>query len=133
MEPIITAVTELPEGHLIEMEYKKLDDTPKVFIDQEGNVIGYIWFTIFKDCMEVHMIEIIEKEQGYGTTAIEFLFNNFPIQRITGEVLEENGMRPYWFWSSLGAILSIPSEEAENNIIRDCYFTLERNVQRASA
>ncbi|MCA1064737.1 hypothetical protein QTG56_24310 (plasmid) [Rossellomorea sp. AcN35-11] len=121
----IVKITNLPVGHRINMQYSPVDGKPEVFMDSNDKVVGYIWYDICDEVMTIEMIEMIEKGEGNGTEAINFLFSTFPIKEIFGSVLED-GMRAYWFWESLGAEMSLPVEEIEHNIVTDCSFTLYR-------
>ena len=116
----------IPENQPIIMEYAKVDDKPHVFLNHEGEIVGYIWFSIHEKTMDIEMIEMIQKEEGFGTEAIQFLFKEFAIEEIIGHVLGEVGMRAYWFWESLGANMSVPMDEVDGYVERDCYFKLNR-------
>lgn len=123
---MIKAIIDKPKNHQIQMTYEIIDDNPKVFINENDEIVGYIWYTVENETMHIKMIEMIEKEKGYGTEAVNFLLNYFPIKQITGQVLGEVGMRAYWFWESLGAEMSVPFEEVENSVVRDCFFVLKK-------
>lgn len=105
------------------MEYRIINEYPKVICKKEIP-IGYIWFYIKDGILYLDMIEVIEKEMGYGTEIITYLFTEFDIDSIKGEILDESGDRAYWFWSSLGSELSVtPEDLRENNKV---FFNLSR-------
>lgn len=123
----ISGIRELRDDERIQMEYLPYNDTkPMVFVDEQDEVVGYVWFTINKEnILFINMIEMIKKEEGYGTEAISLLFSHYSVSTICGVAMREPGMRPYWFWDSLGAEMQISAEEAEYTY-EDIPFTLYR-------
>ncbi|WP_066298132.1 hypothetical protein [Bacillus sp. FJAT-29937] len=99
----VADIVDVPDTHIIQMNYQQGSCKPKVIIDREHNILGYLFFEIKSKVMFLEMIEIIEKEHGIGTQTIQFLFEKFELEEIRGTVLIEEGFRPYYFWESLGA------------------------------
>jgi hypothetical protein len=100
---------------------------PMVFVDQQDNILGYIWFSIDEQKgMYIEMIEMVKKEEGYGTEAVNFLFDYYQLNKMYGEATIEPGMRAYWFWLSLGADMDVMPDEAELYIGENIPFVLYR-------
>lgn len=131
-------IKEMPADHKYpEMSYGNHGEGGKA-IYQGASLIAYVWIHLtehestkgVKRTMEMEMIEVIEKEQGHGTAIIKFLFRHFNLESMNGHVLFEDNMRPYYFWSSLGAEMQADNEAEywemyEDGI--DIYFDLHRN------
>lgn len=131
-------IKEMPADHKYpEMSYGNHGEGGQA-IYQGESLIAYVWIHLtehestkgVKRTMEMEMIEVIDKEQGHGTAIIEFLFRHFNLESMFGYVLYEDTMRPYYFWSSLGAKLDADNEAEywemyEKDI--DIYFDLHRN------
>lgn len=121
-------IRKLYNGEFINMEYGRLSGNPLI-IEKNSKVIAYLWIREDGTNLIIDMIEVVEKEQGYGTEIIYYLFNHFPIETITGNVLLEGGDRAYWFWESLGAELSITSDELDTfSYEEDIYFVLRKST-----
>lgn len=99
---------------------------PKVIVDGENKVVGYIWFKMNGNEMTIDMIEVIRKEKGIGTQVIRDLFDHHGVDRIIGETLSEESERAYYFWLSLGAVFASGEVWDHLNPSRDQVpFTLE--------
>ncbi len=126
---IIKDIIDIPEDHKIQMIYQQGKGDSKAIIDINNNIIGYLWFSIKDKIMRLDMIEVIQKEEGFGSEAIKFLFKKYNLEEIYGQVLNESSMRPYYFWESLGAEfetvdeIDIERAYAENV---DIYFSLKK-------
>jgi len=130
------SIREMPESHLYsEMQYGNHGKGGKgIFLGD--TLIAYAWFYLFertdqKNIMNLEMIEVIDKEEGHGTRVISFLFEHYGMDRIEGSILLESSMRPYFFWSSLGADSDVDDEEEYLSMYEqgfDVTFSLERNA-----
>lgn len=79
---------------LEENDYKDIYNCYK-----NNNLIGTIHYTIVDKCLTINMIEVIDKNKGYGKLIISQLFNNFSIDIIDGQAISE----AIPFWESVGA------------------------------
>lgn len=109
-------VRKMPENHDYPEMYYDFGYGQGYGIFQEDEVVAYAWFTISTSTdnhvyMHLDMIEVIEKEQGNGTNIIHFLFEHYQLDSMSGTILIEDSMRPYYFWGSLGAELSATEDD----------------------
>lgn len=106
-------IIELPETHDFPgMVYVEGTKQAHAILDDTGKTIAYAWYELRADnSLYMDMIEVLEKENGHGTAIVRHLFNTLKIDRITGSVLLEEGMRPYYFWESLGAVMNVEDED----------------------
>lgn len=131
-------IREMPADHQYpEMSYGNHGEGGRA-IYQGESLIAYVWIHLteiestkgVKRTMEMEMIEVMEKEQGHGTAIIKFLFRHFNLESMFGYVLHEDSMRPYHFWSSLGAKIDASDEDEYWDMYEDgidIYFDLHRN------
>lgn len=97
-------IRDIKNGEEINMTYSSYNRyPPKIIMNESFDTIGYIWFKIIDKIMYIDMIEMIHKEQGYGTLFIRYLFNSYNIDTIRGITLRDGIGRSYYFWMSLGA------------------------------
>jgi hypothetical protein len=113
-------IRELYDGEVINMEYAGVSTyLPNVIMSELSEVVAYIWFKVDNKTMHINMIEVVEKEQGIGTRIVMYLFETYDIEIIEGETLREDSGRPYYFWSSLGAVFPEGEEWGHLDPIRD--------------
>lgn len=105
LEDIIN-IKELDVDHDIFTESAK-------YIKYLGKVIGYIEFVYREqdNFIYLDMIEIIEKNCGLGRQVIEWLFIEYKINSMHGEVKVDYELNTYYFWKSLGSDISLDEEE----------------------
>lgn len=118
-----------------EHDYKEMTYNPRLYpghaIYQEGRLVAYLWFVVEDRELDMHMIEVIDKEQGHGTAIVHFLFDHFDIDTMCGYVLHENSLRPYYFWMSLGSTMSVEDEDDYWMYVKgdvDVTFILQRHI-----
>ena len=70
-------------------------------VTSNGKVVAYLWFRFQGESLYLYMIEVIKKRKGIGEKVIEFLFNHYGIDEISGFILSE--LRAYNFWEKVGA------------------------------
>ena len=106
-------IIELPQTHDFPgISYVKGAKQAHGILNESGKTIAYAWYEIQSDnSLYMDRIEVLEKEKGHGTAIVRHLFNTLNIDRITGSVLLEEGMRPYYFWESLGAVMNVEDED----------------------
>lgn len=122
----------LPEAHdFSAMAYSKLGGQAIGVIDAEDTIIAYLWYELKDSTLSMDMIEVLEKEQGHGTAIVRFLFDELPIDQITGTVMYDYTLRAYYFWLNLGAWIDVQDEDDYLSCCREGYdvsFSLEREA-----
>lgn len=101
---------------------------PYVIKTQTDNqTIGYLFAERRDDLtLYIQFIEIIDelKEQGFGTQVVRSIFSAFQVKYLEGTTLLDDCGRAYYFWSSLGAEMSVDGEDFECNNYDDIAFVL---------
>lgn len=98
------------KNEYIRMDYMMGKGDPFV-IEREGEVLGYIWYELKGIEMYIEMFEIVKKGKGIGDEVIDYIFNNFDIEVITGYAEKSHWDSAYRFWSRLGARMFADEEE----------------------
>jgi hypothetical protein len=112
----IKDLVKVPDGHVFDMLSEGWDGDAYAFVDKEGKYLGYLWFSVADENMNIDMIEIIDKGQGLGTKAIKFLFNRFDITSMSGMIKSNNIALSFWYsWHpSLEVVYYGDSEYSED-------------------
>lgn len=95
-------------NELVGNEYIFSSKIPLYAIYNDEKVVAYLSGYNHSSELEIKMIEVLSKEQGTGTSIINWLFESLPIERIIGRILKEE--RSYYFWDSLGAEIDLVEE-----------------------
>lgn len=93
-------------SHIVKTNYTHPNFSPYIILNDDDTVLGYVWtITNLNQSrnMYVSMIEVIDKGKGIGTQIIDFLFNEFSLETMWGNILREPNDRAFYFWESLGA------------------------------
>lgn len=115
----IYSIVDLPDTHdFSDMEFSKGMGDAHGILNEQGEYVAYAWYSVNDGFLYMHMIEVLEKEQGHGTAIVKHLFNALNVNQINGVILEDMSFRPYYFWLSLGSTLDVDNEDE----FMDCYY-----------
>ena len=111
-------------------EYKHPEYPPKVIVDKNNEILGYIWYPVQDSVLYADMLEVVQKGEGIGTNIVRFLFKKFNLICIKGCLLREEGERSYHFWTSLGAEIEVKLEDYEPDDDGIMFYLFRENLIR---
>lgn len=129
MELVLTKkeyeIVSLPDTHdFSDMSISKLDMDAVGFLHHEtGRIVGYAWYDVRDGVLDMHLIYVIDKEQGHGTAIVEFLFEELNLTSMIGSVMLDYNLCAWSFWESLGSVLEAKTAEEMEERIREGWET----------
>lgn len=124
-------IIQLPDTHdFSDMSISKLDMDAVGFLHKEtGRIVGYAWYEVQNGMMDMHLIYVIDKEQGHGTRIVQFLFDELNLKSMGGSVMLDYNLCAWSFWESLGSDMEAETAEEMEDYIRqgwETFFELKR-------
>lgn len=115
----------LPDTHdFSDMSISKMDGDAVGFLHHEtGRMVGYAWYDVRDGVLDMHLIYVIDKEQGHGTAIVEFLFEELNLTAMIGSVMLDYNLCAWSFWDSLGADMEAKTAEEMLDYVRQGWET----------